>query len=267
MLQLLDGQRRFAWRVANKNRAARSKPAVPMIIAPRSTPVFGITGTGAGGDGGVESIGRITLRRIDDVTDEENEEENEEDEMELLLNELEMLEDDNEELDKLDTLLPLADALVLDDATAVQSVMVTVSTVTVPPNAKALPFQVLLAPTVIPALSMTVPAKAVLAASVTACVGVQKTSHDDAPINETIAPAVDVNAPPDLKIYVPLPRRESGPPIFIAPELQYTPGVYTPTGPCVTSVERLIAPAGNENVHGCDVNDERAMFWSNPAVT
>jgi hypothetical protein len=105
---------------------------------------------------------------------------------------------------------------------------------------------------------MVVPTNIVLAASVVASVGVQKTSHADAPINETTAPAVDVSAPPDLKIYVPLPTRASAPPMFMAPELQYTPGVYTPMGPCVVSVERLTAPAGNENVHGCEAKDDRA---------
>ena len=239
-----------------------------MVVAPRSTPVTGMSagaGGGVGTDGGVGAGGSTTTRRADDLTDETAEE----NETELLADELDRLEDDSEETDELDELMlddeneelnEPVELDVLDDATAVQSVMLTVSTVTVPPYARALPFQVLLAPTVMPALSMTVPAKVVLAASVTAWIGVQKTSHEDAPINVTIAPAVDVNAPPDLKIYVPLPLRRSGPPIFIAPELQYTPGVYTPTEPCVVSVERLTAPAGNANVHGCDINDDRAVF-------
>src|SRR4051812_41738822 len=61
------------------------------------------------------------------------------------------------------------------------AVMVSVSVVTVPPNANALPVQVVLAPTVIPALLMTVPRKFVLAPSVVAALGVQKTSQADAP--------------------------------------------------------------------------------------
>ncbi len=104
------------------------------------------------------------------------------------------------------------------------TVIVSVSLVTVPPNANDLPLQVVLAPIVTPALLMTVPAKVVLAASVVAAIGVQNTSQADAPDKVTIAPAVEVSAPPDRKMYVPLPLSVSGPPTFIAPELQYTPG-------------------------------------------
>lgn len=52
----------------------------------------------------------------------------------------------------------------------------------------------------------------------------------------------------------------------IAPALQYTPGPYTPIGPCVVSVERLMAPAGKLNVHGWDAKEESALFWSVPAM-
>jgi hypothetical protein len=78
---------------------------------------------------------------------------------------------------------------------------------------------------VIPALAMTVPTNVVLAASVVASVGVQNTLHADAPLKETMAPAVDVSAPLVLKMNVPFPSSVSGPPIFIAPEPQYTPAV------------------------------------------
>lgn len=146
-----------------------------------------------------------------------------------------------------------------DDEAAAQIVRKFVSVVTVPPNARAIPVHVVFAPTVMPASSMTIPANVVLAASVVAWVGVQNTLQADAPIRVTIAPAVDVSAPPDLKMYVPLPLRISGPPTFIAPVLQYTPGTYTPRRPCVVSVERLIAPDGNVKVHGWEAREERAM--------
>lgn len=101
----------------------------------------------------------------------------------------------------------------------------TVSTVTVPPNASAIPNHVVFAPTVMPASSITMPRNVVLAASVVACVGVQNTLQSDAPFNEIIEPTTEVSAPFALKMNVPLPFKFSGPPIFIAPELQYTPGV------------------------------------------
>ena len=150
-------------------------------------------------------------------------------------------------------------------AEQVGTVMVSVSVVSVPPNANALPVHVLLAPTVMPAAPMTVPANVVLAASVVAAVGVQKTSHADAPVNVTTAPAVEVSAPTGLKMKVPLPLRVRGPPTFIAPELQYTPGAYTPIGPCVASVERLTAPP-KLNVHGCEAKADKALPWSVPAA-
>jgi hypothetical protein len=57
--------------------------------------------------------------------------------------------------------------------------------VTVPPNARALPFQVALLPTVISAASITVPANAESAPSVVAPVGVQNTLQLDAPLSVT----------------------------------------------------------------------------------
>lgn len=171
----------------------------------------------------------------------------------------EVVDDTSAALETTDELETLLDA---DDANAtihVGTLMVSVSVVTVPPNARALPVHVTLAPTVIPAGSMIVPTNVVLAASVAAPVGVQKTLHDDAPANVMAEPAVDVRAPSGLKRYVPLPFSVSGPPMFIAPELQYTPGVYTPMGPCVVSVERLIAPGANVNVHGSAASADNAF--------
>ena len=110
-------------------------------------------------------------------------------------------------------------------AEQVGTVMVEVSVVTVPPKARALPVHVVLAPTVMPALLITFPMNVVFAPSVVAARGVQKTSHADAPeARVTTAPAVVVKAPVGLKMYVPVPLNVSGPPTFIAPELQYTPG-------------------------------------------
>lgn len=100
-----------------------------------------------------------------------------------------------------------------------------VSVVTVPPKASDLPVHVVFAPTVTPALLMTVPTNVVFAASVAAADGVQNTSQDDAPDDSvTTEPAVVVSAPVDLKMNVPFPLRLSGPPTSIAPEAQYTPG-------------------------------------------
>ena len=82
----------------------------------------------------------------------------------------------------------------------VGAVMVSVSVVTVPPNANDLPLHTVFAPTVMPALLISVPAKVVLAASVVAALGVQKTSHVDAPFSVITAPAVVVSAPAGLKI-------------------------------------------------------------------
>lgn len=103
---------------------------------------------------------------------------------------------------------------------AAQVVIVAVSVVTVPPNASAIPYHEVLAPTVIPAASMIVPANIVLAARVVACIGVQKILHAEAPFSVTIAPAVEVKAPSVRKMKVPLPVKLSAPPISIAPVLQ-----------------------------------------------
>jgi hypothetical protein len=97
--------------------------------------------------------------------------------------------------------------------------------VIVPPKDNARPVQFTVLPTVIPEVSMTVPINVVLAPSVAAAVGVQKTSHADAPpASVIIDPESDVSAPSGLKIYVPLPFNVIEPPTSIAPELQYTPG-------------------------------------------
>lgn len=131
-------------------------------------------------------------------------------------------EDDKEEAEELEIAEDTDELLWAEEiGTAVtQSVMVTVSVVTVPPNANARPDHVTFAPTVMPASAITVPTIVVFAASVVACPGVQNTLHADAPLRETIAPAVDVSAPLVRKINVPLPLSVSGPPIVIAPEPQ-----------------------------------------------
>ncbi|MDO8468219.1 MAG: hypothetical protein Q7S29_00475 [Candidatus Peribacter sp.] len=203
-----------------------------MPVPPGPTPVIGRSGVGAGGR--TYGAGGAITERADDAADEAAEEEREElltSDRALLLLALDvctlLLIDCDEAADDSDELLEVTDELVAllgDDDAAVQIVMVTVSVVTVPPNARAIPVQVLFAPTVMPAGSMTIPANVVLAASVVAWVGVQNTLHADVPTMVTIAPAVDVSAPLGLKMYVPLPLRTSGPPTFIAPTLQYTPG-------------------------------------------
>lgn len=61
-------------------------------------------------------------------------------------------------------------------------------------------------PIVIPESSMSVPAKVVFAPNVVAAVGVQNTSHSDAPpASVTVELATVVSAPFIRKIYVPLP--------------------------------------------------------------
>jgi len=102
----------------------------------------------------------------------------------------------------------------------VGAVMTSLSVVTVPPNANALPTHVVAEPTVIPDAPMTVPVNVVFAASVVAAPGVQKTSHVEAPANVIIEPAVELSAPVDRKIYVPLPLSVRGPPTVIAPVTQ-----------------------------------------------
>lgn len=159
------------------------------------------------------------------------------------------------------TVTVVEDVVVTTGTTGEQggTVIVIISVVTVPPNANDLPTHVVLAPIVIPALLITLPANVVLAPSVAAWVGVQNTSHADAPFKLTAAPAAEVSAPSGRKIYVPLPLKVRGPPMLIAPALQYTPGVYTLTGPCVVSVERLIAPSANTKVQGCAPNADAAF--------
>jgi len=186
--------------------------------------------------------GSNRLRRDDDAADEATEE----DRTELLVRELLLLlailddrtllldsddadeapessdEETGEVIDDADERMEATDetALLLTAATAVHVVIVAVSVVTVPPYAIAMPFHDVLAPTVIPALSMIVPANTVFAARVVACTGVQKTLQAAAPFRLTVAPAVDVNAPLVRKINVPFPLKTSGPPIVIAPALQ-----------------------------------------------
>jgi len=103
------------------------------------------------------------------------------------------------------------------------TLMVSVVVETVPPNAKALPVQVMVLPMVIPEASMSVPANVELAPSVVAAVGVQKTSQADAPsLKTTLVLASVVSAPSGLKMYVPAPWRVTVWPvvIFIAPPLE-----------------------------------------------
>lgn len=92
-------------------------------------------------------------------------------------------------------------------AEQVGTVMVSVSVVTVPPNANAIPVHVTLAPAVMPAASMAMPLNVELAPSVVAEVGVQNTSQADAPASVTFELATEVSAPLILKMYVPAPLR------------------------------------------------------------
>ncbi len=107
------------------------------------------------------------------------------------------------------------------------TVIVSVSVVTVPPKAKALPVNKVVLPMVIPEASIIVPLNVELAPRVVAAVGVQNTSQDDAPPgNVTTELATVVSAPLTLKIYVPAPLREiPAVPMEAAPCIQYTPGV------------------------------------------
>ena len=133
----------------------------------------------------------ITERADDDI--DEAAKEDLEDRTELLVIELALLlraldawillldeaEDDaSATLETADELAALFDA---NDAVHIRTLRVSASVVTVPPNAKALPVNVTLAPTVIPALSMRVPLNALFAPSVVAAVGVQNTSQAVAP--------------------------------------------------------------------------------------
>jgi hypothetical protein len=88
----------------------------------------------------------------------------------------------------------------------VGAVMVSVVVETVPPNAKALPDQVIVLPMVIPEASMSVPRNVEFAPSVVAAIGVHQISHADAPLaNRTAELATEVSAPWTRKMYVPLP--------------------------------------------------------------
>ncbi len=78
--------------------------------------------------------------------------------------------------------------------------IVSVSVVTVPAKARDRPLQLVFAPTVTPALLITVPRNVVFAARVVAAAGVQKISQVAAPFEVTTAPAVEVSAPVDLKM-------------------------------------------------------------------
>lgn len=112
----------------------------------------------------------------------------------------------------------------------VGTVIVSVSVVTVPPNAKALPVNSEVLPMVIPEASMIVPLNVEFAPSVVAAVGVQNISQDDAPPSSvTVEFATEVRAPLILKIYVPAPLRAiPAVPMDAAPDVQYTPGAYIP---------------------------------------
>lgn len=102
------------------------------------------------------------------------------------------------------------------------TVIVSVSVVTVPPKARALPVNNAVLPIVIPEGSIMVPLIVELAPRVVAEVGVQKTSQDDdPPDNVTTELATVVSAPLILNIYVPAPPREiPAVPIDAAPDVQ-----------------------------------------------
>lgn len=137
------------------------------------------------------------------------------------------------------------------------------------PSERALPVHTVLAPIVIAlALSMIVPTNVVVAPSVVAAVGVQKTSQADAPISVILELSVVVSAQVVLNIYVPAPLSViPHTPMVIAPTLQYTPGGYTPVAPFGQSTERLTAPPGKLNVHNCPLSPgESAVAASVRAV-
>jgi hypothetical protein len=104
-----------------------------------------------------------------------------------------------EELDVVE--LDVVDSVVSSVAPQDGTLMVSVVVEIVPPNAKARPVHVMVLPIVIPASSMSVPANVELAPSVVAPVGVQKTSHAEAPpANVTTELATVVSAPFILKM-------------------------------------------------------------------
>jgi len=89
----------------------------------------------------------------------------------------------------------------------VGTVIVALFVVTVVAKSNALQIQTTVSPTVIPALSITVPMNEEFAPSVVAT-GVQKISQADAPpTKETVEFATVLSAPSDLKINVPAPLR------------------------------------------------------------
>gem|GEM_PF-7100843 len=147
-------------------------------------------------------------------------------------------------------------------AVQVGTVMTFESVVIVPQNDSALHSRFVLAPMVIPAVSIVVPKNVLVAASVVAPPGVRHTSHTDAPFDtETTDPTTVVSAPVILKIKVEFPLNViPAAPIEAAPSIQYTPHVYTPIGPCVISVARSIGPGAKVNVHACPFNDANAAF-------
>ena len=119
-----------------------------------------------------------------------------------------------------------------------------------------------------PDASISVPTKVELAPRLVAAVGVHHTSQADAPLaSVTTELADDVSAPSILNMYVPAPFKVTvpPPPMLAAPDTQYTPGVYTPTGPCVVSVARSIGPGAKLNEQGWLFKLDSALFWSMPA--
>jgi uncharacterized membrane protein len=100
--------------------------------------------------------------------------------------------------------------------------MVSAFVVTAPPKTNACPIQFTVLPTVMPEASMSVPMNVVLAPSVVAAVGAQKTLQADAPsISETTELATVVRAPFTMKTYAPLPESVIPPvPMEAAPVMQ-----------------------------------------------
>jgi hypothetical protein len=130
---------------------------------------------------------------------------------------------------------------------------------TVVAKSSALPVMFVLAPIVIPELSISVPTKTSCAASVVAAPGVQNTPEACAPPdNTTLVLAAWFSAPVLLKTCAPLPVSVIGPePMLSAPVTQYTPGGYTLVGNS-TLDPRSIAPGGNVTVHASAFNAGKA---------
>lgn len=133
--------------------------------------------------------------------------------------------------------------------------MTVISVVMVSPKDSALPSQEVLAPTVIPASSMTVPLKTVFAPSVVAQFGVQNTSHADEPlVKSTSAFASLFNVPSILKIYVPAPLSViHAVPTEAAALIQYTPGING----CGNKLRSVATPKIKS--HHCAFNALNAM--------